>query len=448
MAFSQGTLNKQFVSAISFLDQREINPNLIDQARDKEFVDIMKLIGRYKVTKVPIYNDFVNNDIFATATISSVTSGYGTAKLVVVLTAGTSGFARAGQLIRSSNANMAGLVGYVFSVTQASAGDTLTIWSVDNSPLYAAANDTISFFSNAFGESSDTPASIKYGVTRYINQVQIFREADDISDVQKVSKIELNIKGQPYYTPYQHINKINSLNGQVSAAMLAGRQSSTLFSDSNPYLVDAAGNPIQTTMGLDQYITTYGASTSVASLGTLALTDINAMIDAFIANKAPLDQLGWCGSKARRPWDTYFKNLGSSGVTSARLIIEGKEVNLMVDKVEYGDADLKIVKLPIFNHPQLFPPAVVADIVGSIYWTPMDKVQVVGGGMESRLQIRYLPKPHQGGNSFGNGIITETYTGMLAPIPTNSKAALHTDWYTNQGLEALGVKHFQKFRLI
>lgn len=448
MAFSQGILNKQFVSAIAFLDQREINPNLIDQSRDKEFTDIMKLIGRYKVTKVPIYNNFVNNDVFATATVSSVTSGNGTAKLVLVLTSGTSGFARAGDLIRSSNANMSGLVGYVQSITSASAGDTLTIWSVDNSPLYASATDTISFFSNAFGEGSDTPASIKYGVTRYINQVQVFREADDITDIQKVSKIETIVKGQPYYSVQQHINKIISLNGRISGAMLAGRQSSTLFSDSNPYLADSAGNPIQTTMGLDQYVTTYGATTAAASLGTLTIGDLNNMLDAFLANKAPMEQMGFVGSKARRPWDAYFKNLGSAGVTSVRLIVDGKETNLTVDRVEYGDADLKLVKLPIFNHPQLFAPSVVGDIVGSIYWIPMDKVQVVGGGMESRLQIRYLPKPHMGGNSFSNGIITETQTGMLAPVPTSSKSVLHTDWWTNQGLEALGVKHFQKFRLV
>lgn len=447
MAYSQGTLNKQFVSAIAFLDQREINPNLIDQTRDKEFTDIMKLIGRYKVTKVPIYNYFVNNDIFATATVSSVTSGNGTAKLTIVLTAATSGFARAGDLIRSSNANMTGLVGYVQSVTSASAGDTLVIWSVDNSPLYATANDVISFFSFASGEGSDTPPSIKYGVTRYINQVQVFREADDVTDIQKVSKVETVIKGQPYYTVYQHISKIISLNGRISAAMIAGRQSSTLFSDTNPYLTDSAGNPVQTTMGLDQYVTTYGATTSVASIGTLALGDLNNMLDAFLANKAPLEQMGFVGSKARRPWDTFFKNLGSSGVTSVRLVIDGKQTDLEVDRVEYGDADLKLIKLPILNHPQLFPASVVGDIVGSIYFVPMDKVQVVGGGMETRLQIRYLPKPHMGGNSFSNGIITETYTGMLAPVPTSSKSVLHTDWWTNQGLEAIGVKHFQKFRI-
>jgi hypothetical protein len=447
MALTQGTLNKQFVSAIAFLDQREINPNLIDQARDKEFTDIMKLVGRYKPTKVPIYNYFVNADIFQLATVSSVSSGNGTAAITIVLTAGTSGFARQGDLIRSSNANMVGQVGYVKTVTQASAGDTLVIWSVNNTPLYATGTDTITFFSGAYGEGSSNPPSIKYPQTRYINQVQIFREYDSITDIQKVSRVETIVKGQPYYSVYQHINKLISLQGQISAAMLAGQQSSTLFSDTNPYLTDSSGNPVQTTMGLDQYTTTYGASTAVASIGTLTLSDLNNMLDAFLANKAPMEQMGFVGSKARRPWDTYFKNLGSSGVTSVRLIIDGKEVGMEVDRVEYGDFDLKLIHLPILNHPFLMPYSVMPDIVGSIYFQPMDKVQVVGGGMEPRLQIRYLEKPHMGGNSFSNGIITETVTGMLAPYPTSSQSVLNADWWTNQGLEALGVKHFQKFRI-
>lgn len=447
MANSQGTLNKAFVSAIAFLDQREINPNLLDQSRDQYFTDIMKIIGRYKPTKVPIYNYFVNNDIFATATVTSISSGYGTAKIVIVLTAATSGYARIGDLVRSSNPNMSGQVGWISNVSTVSGVDTVTIYSVNNSPLYAAANDTINFISNAFGEGSGAPASRKYGVTRYINQVQIFKEADDITDIQKASKIEVTVEGQPYYTAVQHIYKINALNGEVSAAMIAGQQSVTLFSDSNPYLADASGNPVQTTMGLDQYVTTYGASGAVASIGTLALSDLNSMLDNFLANKAPNNQMGFLGSKARRPWDTFFKNLGSSGVTSVRLVLDGKEADLEVSHVEYGNWELDLVRLPILDHPQLFPYAVMPDIVGSIYWVPKDKIQVVGGGMETRLQIRYLPKPQMGGNSYSNGIITEWYTGALAPIPTSSTSVLHTDWWSNQGLEALGVKHFQKFRI-
>src|SRR6266700_5175305 len=217
MAVSQGTLNKSFVSAISFLDQREINPNLIDQSRDAQFVDIIRLMNRYKETKVPTYHNFVNNDIFQNATINTISSGFGTSLMTVVLNAADGGYARVGDLVKTSNTNNVGKEAWIKTVTSVSGVDTITLQSVDNTPLFAVHNDILTFISNAFGEQSDTPSSRKYGVTKYINQVQIFREADDITDVQKVSKIEVTVDGQPYYTPIQHIYKINALNGFISA---------------------------------------------------------------------------------------------------------------------------------------------------------------------------------------------------------------------------------------
>lgn len=446
-AGQQGTMNKAFVSAISFLDQRDINPNLLDVSRDAAFTDIMKLVGRYKEAKVPIYNYFVNQNVFADATVTSVSSGYGTAIITIVLTSGTSGYARVSDLVRSSNPNMVGQQGLITQVTSVSGVDTIKVQSVNNMPMYAVANDILSFSSNAFGEKSDAPANRKYGVTRYINQVQIFREIDEITDIQKVSKVEISINGQPYYTPLNHIYKLKYLNGIISAQMIAGVQSTTLFSDASPYLADANGNPIQTTMGLDQYVTTYGITNSVASLGTVGFTDINTMIDSFIANKAPHQQMGFGGSRSKRPFDVWLKNLGSAGVNSVRLIIDGKSVDMEVDHFNYGNFEFDFVYLPIFDHPQLFGPTITPDINGSIYWIPKDKIQVEGGGMEPRLQIRYLPKAMAGGNTMSNGIITEWHTGALAPIPTNSQMYWRTDWITNQGLEALGLPHFQKFRV-
>lgn len=447
MPASQGTLNKQFVSAISFLDQRDINPNLIDQSRDTAFTDIMKLVDRYKPAIVPFYNYFVNNDVFQTAVISSVSSGTGTAQVTFAVTNG-SGYARVGDLVKTNNVNNIGKQARIQSVTSASGVDTIVARTVDNTPFYVVIGDQVQFGANAYGEKSDAPPNRRYGVTRYFNYIQIFRETDEITDIQKASKIEVNINGQPYYTPLNHIYKLKYLNGIISAQMIAGVQSSTQFSDTNPFLADTSGNPIQTTMGLDQYITTYGLNNQVASLGLLTFSDLDNAIDGFLANKAPLQQMAWLGSKPRRVWDKFLKNLGSSGVSSVRLIVDGKEVNLMVDRLTYGNLELEFITLPIFDHPQLFGPTLTPDINGATYLVPKDKVQVEGGGMEPRMQIRYLPKPLAGGNSMSNGIITEIHTGGLAPIPTSSVMVLKTDWISYQGLECLGVKHFQKLRVV
>lgn len=159
--------------------------------------------------------------------------------------------------------------------------------------------------------------------------------------------------------------------------------------------------------------------------------------------------MGFLGSKARRPWDVWLKNLGSSGVTSVRLNIDGRSVDMNVDHFSYGNFEFDFIHLPIFDHPELMPAAVIPEVVGSVYWVPKDKVQVEGGGSQPRMQIRYFPKPMAGGNaSYSNGIITEWYTGALAPVPTSSTMVWHTDWITYQGLECLGVKHFQRFRVV
>lgn len=450
MAVSQGTMIKSFVSAIDFLDQRDIDPKLYDVARDRALTDVMKLVGRYKPATMMNYHNFVNNNVWETAHISAVTST-GLAQIQFTIDTAT-GFPRKGDLIKTTNANNIGKQALVTNVTTASGTATLTVRTPNNVPFYATIGDTVGFQSNAVAEKSDTLASRRYQVTKYFNLIQGFREADDISDVQKVTKVEVEINGDYHYLPYQLIQKVTSLNGQISAQMIAGVQSTTQFGDTNPFLTDPGGNglPVQTTGGLDWYITTYGISDQVATLGTITLTDLDAIIDNWIANKAPLDQMAFHGIKPKRAFDKLVKNLDSSGITSVRLILDGNEANFNVDHLSYSGAEMDFVYLPIIDHPQLFGPSLTPDINGSFYWVPKDQIETVGGGMEPRLQIRYTPTPFAGSsaNMSSNGYITEWRTGALAGVPTSSVVNLHTDWYTMQGLEAIGVQHMQKYRVV
>jgi hypothetical protein len=117
--------------------------------------------------------------------------------------------------------------------------------------------------------------------------------------------------------------------------------------------------------------------------------------------------------------------------------------------VKYRGFTFDLIHVPIYDHPQLFSSTLTPDINGSIYWVPKDQVETVENGMQPRLQIRHTPSPFGGGrNGSNNGIVAEWRTGALAELPTSSEAQLHTDWYTAQGLEALAVKHFQKYRVI
>lgn len=450
MAVTQGIVTKSFVSAIDFLDQRDIDPNIYDQSRDRAFTDIMKIVNRYKPAKMFNYHNFVNNDVYEVGTISAVTST-GLSQIVFTInTAAT--FPRVGDVIMTSNVNNIGKQARVQAVTFGSGTATLTVRTGSNSvAFFATVNDLVQFGSNAFAEKSDAPVNRRYGLTKYFNLIQIFREVDEITDVQKVAKIEVEVNGDYHILPYQFIQKVIKMNGDISVQMLAGAQSGTQFGDANPFLADpTSGLPIQFTGGLDWYIINYGISDSAAVLGTFGFTELDDIIDNWIANKAPTDQMGFMGSRAKGVLDRFFKNLGSSGVTSVRLVIDGKSVDMDVDQISYRGYKLDFIHVPIFDHPQLFSATLRADVNGSIYWVPKDSLDTVDGGREPRIQIRHTPTPFNGQsvNGSANGIIHEWRTGALAENPTSSVMQLHTDWATQQGLECLGVKLFQKYRII
>ncbi len=449
MAVTQGSMIKSIVSAVEFLDQRDIDPNLYDQSNDRAFTDIMKVVNRYKPCTMYQYHNFVNQDVYELGTVSAVTTT-GLAQIQFTINTAST-FPRVGDVIMSSNSNNVGKQARVQAVTFGSGTATLTVRSVGGNavPFYATVSDVITFSSNAFAEKSSAPTNRRYSVTKYYNLIQIFREVDEISDVQKVAKIEFNVGGDYHILPYQIIQKYTKLKGDISVQMLAGEQSSTLFSDSNPFMADpTTGLPIQFTGGLDWYVTNYGISDSAASLGTFDFTEVDEIIDNFIANKAPKEFMVICGSRSYRIVSQFLKNLGSSGVTSVRLNIDGRTLDFEVEQFKYGGYTFDFVYVPIFDHPQLFSSSIRADVNGSMYLIPKDQVDTVDNGRQPRMQIRYTPSPFMGSNGFSDGITKEWRVGGLAETPTSGDAVLTTNWYTAQGLECLAVKHFQKYRVV
>lgn len=451
MAVTQGVVIKSFVSAIDFLDQRDIDPNIYDQSRDRAFTDIMKIVNRYKPATMFFYNNFVNSDVYEVGTISSV-STTGLAQITFTINTAST-FPRVGDLIKTSNVNNKGKQARVQTVSFGSGTATLTVRSVGGnaSPFYATVNDLVQFGSNAFAEKSDAPTNRRYPVTKYYNTIQIFREVDEISDVQKVAKIEVNVGGDYHILPYQIVQKVIKLNGDISVQMLAGDQGSTLFNDSNPFLSDpTSGLPIQTTGGLDWYVTTYGITDQAAVLGTFGFTELDDIIDNFIANKAPTSFMCFMGSRSYAVVSKFLKNLGSSGVTSVRIIVDGRQLDFEVEQLKYRGYEFDFIHIPLFDHPQLFSATLVSDVNGSIYFVPKDQVDTVDNGRQPYMQIRYTPTPFMGTapNKSANGIITEWRLGALAEVPTSSVMQLQTNWETAQGLECLAVKHFQKYQVV
>jgi hypothetical protein len=430
MAITRGTLNKAYVSAIDMLDQRDINPALIDAANDTGFLKTMQLLGRTKKCKMPEYHHFVNSDLFVATTVGT-TSGSGTTAVTTALTAGN-GFWRVGDVAKFP----AGNDGVVYSVSTSSGVDTLVINSGDGTALTLVSGNALIYNGNVVGEESDAVTNRKYDVTKYSNLIQAFREIDVITDIQKVTPIEFNYNGQALYGVYEHAKKVQALTASVDIAMIGGQISATRYGDASPALVDANGKPLQKTRGLDQYATTYGIADTLATAGTLVTADLADFASKLNAAKAPLEYMGYCSDASKIVYDTYFKALGSSGIQSGRMNIDGKDLDLTVDSYTFGSRKYSLIPMPIFSHPQLFTDS----IKKAIYWVPTGKVNVEGGGMQPRIQIRYLQHSFPGGNE----MIGEWHTGALSPNGNGTVANWQAHWETYQGLEVLGANQVAK----
>ena len=430
-----GNINKQYVSSINFLDQREILNKVLDITNEESsFLDIMELTNRSKVTSVPEYNHFVNEELYVLGTVSTVLTS-GTPQVTATIDADAYAFVNQGELVLFPN----GKVGYVVSK---GASSTIVIKSVDGTNLTLVATDKISFFSNAAGEGSLSPAAKRWGVTKHANQVQIFKGKFEVTDVQKASKVEVEFQGKPYYMYKGQHESLMKFRDDISAALMFGRKSSTLFADANPSLVDGEGKPVQTTMGMDQYVTTYGKDQSLLSAGVVSLADVKALTQLLNKDRCPQEYFLFVGTTQNIYWDDLFNNLGNSALLSqgARFQISGKEVDLGIDTIKiYGRTYYK-KHLTLLDHKNIINFAGGYNAKDAAYGVPATKIKSIDGQMIDRLGVRYMA---EGGTDFK---YREILLGGLAPVPTNERSVLEVHYESIQGLEILGAQQTFKIK--
>jgi hypothetical protein len=443
MATSQGILNKQYVSSLdSFLDTREINKLVTDVQNEDNLTDILQLASRKKpiATGQPFYNTYVNDKLFFLLdTTGGTVNGSGSVSVNFTCTAATSGLVRKDDIVLAPTGVISCIVTNVIS---ASGIDTVYVKSVSGANITLTAGQKLSVYSVAVGENSVSQSNLRFGLTRYFNKYQIFREISIVTDVQTAATIETTFNGQPYFAVKDHLEKQIKLKGDINAAFIAGDMSSTSFADTTPFLTDAntsngnGGGAVQTTRGIHKYIELYGNTIVDGTPGAFGKSDLDNAVSTLIASRAPKEQLVFGSSASRAAIDTYYKNLGSAGVTSVRLVVDGKELDLNVDKVSYAGFQFNYMTMPIQDHPVLFSQTVINS---SVYYLPYNlKVPVQGGGFDAAVAVRYIPSQ----TKYGNGMIDEIHTGALAwnGIPNGDFMNATTSWTTKQGLEVLGAQ--------
>ncbi|GAB3024345.1 hypothetical protein GCM10027051_31210 [Niabella terrae] len=434
------TTVKNYVSAIQSMDKRDIFPRIIDIQNNYGICDVMGAFGRYKPAKIGKVESFVNDALWKPGVVTGTPTGSGTATITVSLTAGSSGGHRLNDQVMFPD----GKNGYVSAITPGSS-DSVTIKSVDGTNLTAVATDEIKFFSNAVGEKSNHRESQFIGATHYYNLIQAFRENSSISDIQKMSKIEVTVNGVDVWTRKEYAEKFLKHKTEVNAAHIAGQISVSQFSTTTNALTDPGnGGIMQFERGLHQYVTAYGVNEDVATPGTVGIaTDINDMIAGLVAKKADSNYQIWGSTASLIPFDVAIKNLSSSGVTSARMNMDGREINFEVDKFKFGGFNFQKMLLPILNQPEIFGNTIQAK---GVYFIPEGNVKAMDSNQvattQPRIQVRYLPIP-TGVTNKGNGVWGEIHDGAFSEInPSGGEAAEIVSWITYQCIEVLGAQHF------
>lgn len=438
MALTFGSLDKQYVSTINFLDQREILKSLFDITNEKDsFLDVMNMMGRKKPTATVTYHNFVNTELYNVLTVSGTPSGSGTnaSPLLVTVSSGDFAKVREGELILSPN----GKVGYIKDATS----NVLSVVSVDGQALSLDDTDKFTAFSNAAGEGSSAPVARRYDVQKYYNQVQIFKEAVKVTDIEEANKIEFEVNGKPYYFFKLQDDVLTKFNGDISFALLFSRISATNFTSGSPTIQDyeAGGNKVQTTRGLNQYIEDYGIANSGLDVNT---TNYATLVRNFAQARCPREYMIYAGTEQNIAHDNMLNALTSAASFSpnARININGRELDLGIDKFSlYGYTFLK-KHLPILDHRNVLNFTGSAGYHKRAFFVPNDRVKVVGGGSEDRMAIRYMEQ-----GSGGNTMYQELLLGALAPQPTSSEQVLEISYKAIMGLEILGAEHFAYWQL-
>jgi hypothetical protein len=408
---------------------REILSSVLDvQNEEDSFLDVMQALGKLKPCSQPVYHAFVNEALYKDNVVTISEGGSGTGQQADI-TCSSTGTARVGDL-------MMGVSGNIYLI-KAITSDGITFVPVDGAGVatdYDASGDKFVVFSNAQGEGSGSPDPIKYGLTKQSNRVQIFKNKYRISDVAKASKVTVEYKGKPYFMYKGTYEALQRFRGDISNSLMFGKGSGDFYAGATVGDMNIGGNAVQTTNGLREELKSGGILTSGSPYGynTSVLSTLSNLTAALNKARAPKDYWMWVGTAANIKIDDALNNL-NGGLTGARFNVDGKNIDLGVDKFSLYGRTWNKKQMSILDHNELGSTVTGS---GEIYLVPTGQIKTAGGGgSQDYLQVRYLEGD---GNNFS---FRETLTGGLAPTPTSADAILDVNYQAIMGLEVLGKEH-------
>lgn len=431
-----GQVVKEWVSAVPNLDARDILPVLIDATNESvSMVDYLEIMGASYRTIESKYNNITNSELFQQGTIQSSTGAPGTS-VTIVLTPATAGACRDGSIAYLISGNTARV-----SIV----GSTVTLQSVDGTNIVAtdvAAGATLTFPSYAGSEGSFGPTPEKFAKNSYTNVVQIFKSKLQVTDIQMASEVEVVVDGQPYYQNIQLIESYLKHRKEVALAMLISRYSGDNFSSASPTLTDPNNSnmPVNTTMGLDQSVTTNGINYPLINPSVFDLPDMQAIDTQLNSIRAPKEYMAYVSTPMNQKLDIFNNALNNSGMLSnaGRFVIDGKDLELGINTFTFFNRTYDKMPIQLFDDPNTLAASGVGNISKSAYLCPKGSIKTVGGPNYPYLSLRYMTGPDQPTRYMA------IPTGGLAPVPTSDQSVYALTYSTIQGLQVLGANFFMK----
>lgn len=438
-------VDRTYISSIAFMEQREILNQVLDvTSEDVNILDIMDMAGRSEVTDVVEYHHFENDYLFQSGIITVVTGASGDDVAAVITVATTAELPVAGEQCMIDDSK---LIGYVLSVNVGAKTFNLkpktgTNWTSVGIPQ---AGDVCIYFSGAYGEGSDDPVGRLPNWIRSVNNIQIFKESGTITDLQKVSKIEVNYNNKPHVMYKMQHDTLMRHRAKIAYAYLVGQKDKK---------VDSNGYDVWETQGLRNYIlngdgavnTTGGQDVPVSTITKANFRSMSRLLDK---KGAPDEYWGWFGGDLQADFEDAFHGTDSNVLTGNGGIQynsfgkgsgKKKALDFGVNSVHLYGRSYHITKIKAYDHEEVFA-AGDLDFAGEGYLIPTGKIKCdKSGATKERILNRFMAGD---GEDFGG--MNETVTGKLAPNPTNTTSVLSVGYQTISGLEVLGVKHFGIF---
>jgi UDP-2,3-diacylglucosamine pyrophosphatase LpxH len=431
-------LNRTYVSSINFMDQREILGQVLDLYDEMDtIVDVMMETGRFVVSDQETFYYHVNERLHKAATSAGILAQPAAgAASTVALTAG-SVKPRVGDIMLTP--------GRYRSLVTAVSGNDVTVKPLNDASIAheaLTATTKLTFFSNAYAEGTDVNGGYIYGTSLYSNNIQIIKGEFSVTDLQAMTKVEVEFEGKNYYFIKGQADAFNRFKMDVAYAWLLGEKSNNL--------TDANGKKVLTTHGLEKSVRGSGINLPLAT-NDFATFEANfrSFNRAIDQARGPKEYWMWNGpdiSNYIDDWLTQKEGLKAGGIQYNSFGASNpkqRSVDLGFDSFKIYNRTFHKKTLDALDNIELTAAAGFT-YPSTMFLIPATKIKCNHSGeMKDRFRVRYLEAPQNSGvNVASSKEYYEVLTGGLAPVPTSNTMELNISYQTWQGPEFLGLEHF------